>query len=109
MSDTRISAALRQQISERDRHLCSYCRTAEKVVGGELTIDHIIPESLGGPTEIHNLCLVCWNLIKGNRIIGSAPLTAQLERFYHPVEQQCHEHFTWIDNDLIAQEFNSDL
>ncbi len=72
MSLTQISATLRRQISERDHYRCCYCRTAEEIIGGEFTVDHIIPESLGGPTAVHNLCLACWrcNLIKGKRIVG---------------------------------------
>lgn len=105
MSSTHISEALRRQIAERDRHLCSYCRTAEKVVGGEFTIDHILPESLNGPTEADNLCLACWrcNLIKGNRIVGLDPLTETRERLYHPVAQRWTDHFAWIEGGLWVQ------
>lgn len=105
MSSTHISLELRQQIAERDHHLCSYCRTAEKIVGGEFTIDHILPESLNGATEVHNLCLACWrcNLIKGNRIVGSHPLSGALERFYHPAEQQWTDHFVWMEAGLFIR------
>ncbi len=105
MSVTYISSALRRQISEQDRYLCCYCRTAEKIIGGEFTVDHIIPESLGGSSEAHNLCLACWrcNLIKGNRIVGSDPLSEELERSYHPVEQRWLEHFAWVKDALLVQ------
>lgn len=100
MSSTYISTELRLQVTERDRGICCYCRTAQKIVGSEFTIDHIVPESLGGQTEIHNLCLACWrcNLIKGNRIVGFDELTGKIERLFHPINQRWNEHFGWLEN-----------
>lgn len=105
MSITPIPDTLRRQITERDHYRCSYCRTAEKVAGDEFIIDHILPEALGGLTEAPNLCLACWrcNLIKGKRIVGLDPLSNQLERFYHPVNQQWYDHFVWIEDGLLIQ------
>lgn len=59
MSHSRVSKALRERIEERDRHRCSYCLTPEAITGAPMELDHIIPESLGGPTEPENLCLAC--------------------------------------------------
>jgi len=105
MSITPIPDALRRQIAERDRYRCSYCCTAETIVGDDFVIDHILPESLGGLTEAHNLCLACWrcNLIKGKRIVGLDPLSNKRERLYHPVSQYWHDHFTWIEGGLLIQ------
>ena len=38
---------------------CGYCLTSEAIVGMTMEIDHIIPESLGGPTEEEKLWLAC--------------------------------------------------
>ena len=105
MSITPIPDTLRRQITERDQHRCSYCRTAEKVAGDEFIIDHILPEALGGLTEAPNLCLACWrcNLIKGKRIVGLDPLSNKLERFYHPVNQQWYDHFVWIEGGRLMR------
>lgn len=105
MSITHIPDALRRQITERDGYRCSYCRTAEKIAGDEFVIDHILPESLGGLTEVHNLCLSCWrcNLIKGKCIVGLDPLSDKRERLYHPVNQHWHDHFAWLEGGLLIQ------
>jgi hypothetical protein len=105
MSITHIPYALRQQIAERDRYRCSYCRTAEIIAGDEFVIDHILPEALGGLTEVNNLCLSCWrcNLIKGKRIVGLDPLSNKRERLYHPVNQWWHDHLVWIEGGLLIQ------
>ncbi len=73
MSSTYIHRPLRQSVADRDHHRCSYCQTAEHIVGADFTIDHIIPESLGGETTLANLCLACWscNLIKPRDRIAS--------------------------------------
>jgi 5-methylcytosine-specific restriction endonuclease McrA len=55
----------RRNIFERDRHTCQYCNR----VGGELTLDHIIPRSRGGGQSWENLVTACMkcNVKKGNR------------------------------------------
>lgn len=46
---------LRHQIITRDKGFCRYC-TKE---ANPITIDHIIPYSLGGKTELSNLVVAC--------------------------------------------------
>lgn len=60
----RIGRALSRAVFERDEYRCLHCGTHR-----DLTCDHIIPESRGGPTELSNLqtlCLPC-NSRKGAR------------------------------------------
>lgn len=103
MSQTSILASLRRLVAERSRYRCSYCLTAEEVVGALFTIDHIIPESLGGTTTQGNLCLACWscNLIKGDRITGVDPQTGEIVRLFHPYLQSWQEQFTWQADGLL--------
>lgn len=52
-----ISKRLRFEILRRDNHACRYCgRFAPEV---KLTIDHVVPESLGGSDEPSNLVAAC--------------------------------------------------
>jgi 5-methylcytosine-specific restriction endonuclease McrA len=44
----------RQNIFRRDRFTCQYCG-----VGTELTIDHVLPRSRGGPSSWENLVTAC--------------------------------------------------
>jgi HNH endonuclease/Homing endonuclease associated repeat len=65
-----ISLSLRYQVLKRDNFKCVRCgRTPAKDIGVELHIDHKIPYSKGGKTELENLQTMCsdCNLGKGNR------------------------------------------
>lgn len=69
-----------------------------------LTIDHIVPQSLGGSYELDNLRLACWdcNLSKGDRLTSSDPQTSNITRLYHPNQQQWHEHFAWNEKGIFV-------
>ncbi len=99
MSPTSFSPSQRQAVAERSRYQCSYCQTQEEIVGMQFTIDHIIPESLGGTHELDNLCLACWdcNLIKQSRIAAMDPESGETVPLFHPIQQEWHEHFRWVD------------
>ncbi len=61
---TEISRYLTKKVFERDRYRCKRCHTWL-----DLTCDHIIPESKGGPTTLDNLQTLCrgCNSSKGAR------------------------------------------
>ncbi|MFZ1238764.1 MAG: HNH endonuclease signature motif containing protein [Anaerolineae bacterium] len=103
MSHAYIAPVLRQAVVERAGHRCSYCQTAENVTGSLFTVDHIIPESLGGRTTLDNLCLACWscNLIKHDRIVATDPETGATVRLFNPNTQEWHEHFAWQMGGLL--------
>ncbi|HLM75310.1 MAG TPA: HNH endonuclease signature motif containing protein [Polyangiaceae bacterium] len=97
MSHSRVSKALRERIEERDRHRCSYCLTPEAITGAPMELDHIIPESLGGPTEPENLCLACGvcNSHKAGRIAAHDPESGAIVRLFDPLRQAWMEHMGW--------------
>lgn len=102
MSKTYIPLALRQQVRDHFSFRCAYCLSPEWIIGIPFTIDHIIPESLGGETTATNLCLACsaCNLIKGTQITAIDPETHQLVPIFHPYHQVWFDHFAWQDNGL---------
>ena len=95
-----IPIAWRQQIAERFQYRCSYCQSPQRLMGVSLTIDHIIPQSLGGATELHNLCLACWdcNLIKSDRTTGINTQTGIQVRLFNPNQQKWSDHFRWSED-----------
>lgn len=97
MSRSSISPILRRQVAESSRHRCVYCLSQQDVIGGRLTVDHIIPESLGGTTTPENLCLACWdcNLTKQNRIAVIDPQNGEMVPLFHPNQQEWSIHFAW--------------
>lgn len=97
-----ISAELHQQVANQSRHRCGYCQSQQRLMGVALTIDHIIPQSLGGKSDLENLCLACWdcNLAKSDRITGIDPQTGEDVRLFHPNRQSWHDHFGWNETGL---------
>jgi hypothetical protein len=97
MSQTHVPKALRELVAEQARRRCGYCLTAEAIVGMPMTIEHIIPEVLGGPTEEENLWLTCvlCNDHKGARVASLDPDTGALVRLFNPRRQAWAEHFCW--------------
>jgi 5-methylcytosine-specific restriction endonuclease McrA len=55
----------KKNVLRRDRHTCQYCGAP----GKELTLDHVLPRSMGGLTRWENVVAACrrCNLIKGAR------------------------------------------
>lgn len=104
MSRSYIGRALREQVTSEARHRCGYCLTSARIIGTPMEIDHIIPESLGGPTARENLWLACsmCNDHKGNRIAASDPHTGEVVRLFNPRQQVWLDHFGWnTDGALI--------
>lgn len=97
MSRGHVPRDLRAKVAEQARYRCGYCQTQEAVVGTPMEIDHIVPESLGGPTEEGNLWLACsaCNEHKGARVAALDPLTGETARLFDPRRQQWTEHFEW--------------
>jgi len=55
----RIPKALRQAVIAAAQGRCAYCLSPEQLMGVTFEIDHVIPRSAGGPTQLDNLCLSC--------------------------------------------------
>lgn len=65
----RMSNSLRYQVLKRDNSRCTRCGATAQTHGVSLHVDHIVPVSKGGKTEMNNLqtlCATC-NLGKSNR------------------------------------------
>ncbi len=97
----KIPDSIRQQVAERAHYRCSYCQ-APAQVGIPMVVDHIIPLSAGGHSEIENLCLSCYrcNEFKGPRISAADPVTQQTVAFFNPNTQTWTDHFTWSKDSL---------
>jgi len=94
-----ISPELRRLIAARDHHRCAYCLTAEENCGLQMHVDHIIPETSGGPTTADNLCLACFscNVHEGARQTGVDPQTGEVVPLFHPLQQNWRDHFAWSE------------
>lgn len=104
MSRSYVPKALREQLKADARGRCGYCLTSVRIIGVPMQIEHIIPESLGGPTVRENLWLACsmCNNHKGNRIAAVDPVTRAVVRLFDPRRQRWAEHLGWSpEGDVI--------
>lgn len=78
MNKERIPKNLRRRVIERDGYRCVYCD--EDLVNAEVHLDHVIPESQGGPTNYQNLQVTCrkCNLAKG--VLSEGEFTTKLRQ-----------------------------
>jgi hypothetical protein len=75
---------LREYVLERDGRICAYCRAT----GVPLELDHLIPESRGGPTRADNLTPACHdcNQRKGNRTASEYGFPQLMDRVKQPLK-----------------------
>lgn len=97
MAGTYVSAALERLVAERASNQCEYCRCLSGFHSDPFAVEHIIPESRGGPTNEGNLALSCsgCNSFKGAFQTALDPVTEQEVPLFHPRQQQWADHFAW--------------
>lgn len=90
-----VAAALRQQVTERAKASCEYCRFPQSLSFLSFEMEHIIAEKHGGATTAENLALACpyCNRAKGTDLGSLDPETGQLTPFFNPRTQIWTEHF----------------
>jgi hypothetical protein len=105
MSKSYVKIALRAIVREQAKNRCGYCLSDDDNSGIDLTIEHIIPESLGGATEENNLWLACYkcNEAKNDRTHAVDPVTKASVPLFNPRTQKWEEHFTWIEGGLYVE------
>ncbi len=72
----------RRNVMARDDHICQYC--GRHLPTNQLSLDHVVPRSRGGPTTWENVvcaCLHC-NMKKG----GRTPHEAKMKLVRHPAQ-----------------------
>ncbi|MBD2580165.1 HNH endonuclease [Oscillatoria sp. FACHB-1406] len=92
-----VSSASRQRIRQRAAFLCEYCHSSEEASASLFTIDHLIPQSLGGADTEDNLALACHrcNSRRYNFIDGFDSETQTICSLFNPRVQNWREHFIW--------------
>jgi 5-methylcytosine-specific restriction endonuclease McrA len=93
----RIPTTLRQEIAQRAKNRCEYCRCPDAFSPDSFTVDHIKPRQLGGATIAENLAWACFgcNGRKYTRTVYPDPQTGQEIALFNPRQQIWAEHFAW--------------
>jgi hypothetical protein len=101
MAKVYISAEVRKFVSERARNLCEYCWSqATYTTESRFAVEHIVPLSAGGNSEVSNLALSCsgCNGYKYDKTEAIDSATNQRVALFHPRRQTWVEHFSWTED-----------
>jgi HNH endonuclease len=92
-----ISIASRLRIRQRANFLCEYCHSSEEASASLFTLDHVVPQSLGGDDLEDNLALACHrcNGRRYNFTEGVDSQTNTLVPLFNPRKDRWLEHFIW--------------
>lgn len=95
MSD--IAESLRAAVTARAANRCEYCQLPAQWQVGRFPIDHVVPRSSGGRTELDNLALACphCNAHKWAHTNGIDPISGALALLYNPRSDVWLDHFGW--------------
>lgn len=90
----------RKAVFKRDRFSCQYCGKFLK--SGQVTVDHVIPKSIGGQSSFTNCVTSCYscNNKKGNRTPEQANMLLKIKPaapvgYLHYVSEQDEWHESW--------------
>ena len=91
----RIGNPLRGTVADRANERCEYCQYPEPFSPSSFEVEHIVPISAGGLTELKNLALACshCNAHKATRQKGTDRLTRTDVRLFNPRIDEWSVHF----------------
>lgn len=86
-----LAAAVQKRAADR----CQYCQMHQRLQGATFHVEHIIPRSKGGTTELANLALACpsCNLHKADRTTAVDPESGARVPLFYPGQQTWSDHF----------------
>lgn len=100
-----MSEVTRRHVAARAGNLCEYCQSPADFCPGPFAVDHIYPQSLGGPDGVDNYAWSCEGCsgAKLDAVEAPDPLTKAVFPLFHPRRQLWSEHFSWSDDLLTVQ------
>ena len=88
---------LERYVETRAAGRCEYCRMHQSLQGATFHVEHVIPQSRGGHSQLDNLAWACpsCNLHKANRVAIVDPDTGYQVSLFHPRLDNWETHFRW--------------
>ena len=95
-----VTAQERQVIVERAKGRCEYCQSRADFATQSFSVEHIMPVSKDGETDLENLALACpgCNGYKYNKTECPDPVDGKMVPLYNPRTQYWQDHFAWNDD-----------
>lgn len=91
---------LKEYVFIRANGLCEYCKSPADISSQPFVIEHIVPKSKGGKTELNNLALACQgcNSYKYNKTESIDTITGNTFQLYNPRINTWNESFEWSND-----------
>jgi hypothetical protein len=85
------------QVELRAGRRCEYCRMHQALQGATFHVEHIMPSSRGGLSDLDNLAWACpsCNLHKSDRVEALDPDTGATAPLFNPRIDRWTDHFRW--------------
>jgi HNH endonuclease len=98
-----IASRLRAEVVRRSGNHCEYCGLSQVGQEAAFHVDHVVPQSAGGPTTVDNLALACvsCSLRKWARLAANDPDTGDVVPLFNPRTQPWSEHFRWDAETIV--------
>lgn len=95
-----ISFSLREEVKSRANNCCEYCKSQDKYSPTSFTLDHIIPESLDGTSDLENLAYACFlcNRLKSNKLKSFDTSSEKWILLFNPRRDVWEENFAWSED-----------
>jgi len=96
----KIKPKLREAVRKRASGRCEYCYSWETFASQPFEVDHIVPSSRGGLSELNNFAYACGgcNGHKYNKIEALDPAENKLAPLFHPRKDSWPDHFSWNED-----------
>jgi hypothetical protein len=87
-------------VAERAKHCCEYCKSMDNFSPNDFTVDHILPEPMGGNDSLDNLAYACFlcNRLKSNKLAVYDAVSNSMISLFNPRTQDWNEHFAWSED-----------
>ena len=92
-----IPVRLVKLVRERAGDVCEYCVLPQASQEATFHVDHVLPRSQNGPTELANLALACvtCSLRKAARTMATDPRTGNAVPLFNPRSDLWPDHFAF--------------
>lgn len=92
-----VTSEERQVVANRAQNCCEYCKSQVQYSTASFVIEHVIPVSKGGKTDLENLAFACsgCNAHKYNKTEATDPTDGKSVPLFHPRQDRWNEHFAW--------------
>jgi hypothetical protein len=103
MSEGYITEEQKRAVADRARGCCEYCWSQAQFSPDSFSVEHIVPRSRGGTSELSNLALSCQgcNNRKYINLEALDRVTGEVVSLYHPRQHLWSDHFTWTPDYLL--------